>query len=705
MKKKKIFISVLAALAGGGVLFALYKKKKDKEKEKDSSGNTITVRPPSGEDDDIIGGGGVSEEEILGGGASGGGGGGGGGGGANMTLCRGLDDEGEAVNALVPSGEACPESAPFSDDVEWEEYLYDAFHCYDVDEEGEITEQDKEFDEVCGEDFPEFPFDTQNDALLYASDPETYEGCTDETAFNFNEDAILDDGSCESIVEGCMVESADNYDEDANTQNEDSCEYPAEAVLGCMDEEANNYDEASDTDDGSCLFDVTCYSITENYEVEPSTLELAQGETCYLDVEPIYLDEYFRTGFFNASEDAEQYIAGFFGEVTDIMDEEDEEEVVSTTCYFVNLNIGEVEEGEFSIPEGEDCESASSSTTIPFDLFNTFEDAQATLPDITNLDTQDCYSYDADGVFILSDLPLIDSDTQDIISCESIGYFSMSIGGELNAQNAYDLAYPPTEGFEDVDEEEQEEEPIEGFEDVGEEEQEEEPIEGFEGTEETSALVTPACGDINICAEAGDIGSQILSILPIWNSGEATATEINNLLGFECFDPVTCEILYEEEPEIVGQIQTASEAQNLLLSCFPSTMGVNESVMDLFESVVAQNYPIMWSDFNTIIGFNCLNANAEVVSPFVYEEPTSGLDENIEDEIVDDSGSNPDPILGYEDAIDSDSDPDSAPDEESTEAFSNFVNLRTNSPSSGCTDPMAQNFNEGAETDDGSCEY
>jgi len=134
-------------------------------------------------------------------------------------------------------------------------------------------------------------------------------------------------------------------------------------------------------------------------------------------------------------------------------------------------------------------------------------------------------------------------------------------------------------------------------------------------------------------------------------------------------------------------------------------MGVNESVMDLFESVVAQNYPIMWSDFNTIIGFNCLNANAEVVSPFVYEEPTSGLDENIEDEIVDDSGSNPDPILGYEDAIDSDSDPDSAPDEESTEAFSNFVNLRTNSPSSGCTDPMAQNFNEGAETDDGSCEY
>ena len=113
----------------------------------------------------------------------------------------------------------------------------------------------------------------------------------------------------------------------------------------------------------------------------------------------------------------------------------------------------------------------------------------------------------------------------------------------------------------------------------------------------------------------------------------------------------------------------------------------------------------MWSDFNTIIGFNCLNANAEVVNPFVYEEPTSGLDENIEDEIVDDSGSNPDPIVGYEDVIDPDPDPDNEPDEESTEGFSNFVNLRTDSPSSGCTDPMAHNFNEGAETDDGSCDY
>ena len=53
---------------------------------------------------------------------------------------------------------------------------------------------EKEFTEVCGEDYPDYPFETYNEAVLYASDPEMYEGCTDPTAFNPNEEAILDDG-------------------------------------------------------------------------------------------------------------------------------------------------------------------------------------------------------------------------------------------------------------------------------------------------------------------------------------------------------------------------------------------------------------------------------------------------------------------------------------------------------------------------------
>mgnify|MGYP007000327977 len=138
-----------------------------------------------------------------------------------------------------------------------------SFNCFDVDEDGEVIAQEKEFTEVCGVDYPEYPFDTQNDALLYASDPETYEGCTDETAFNFNEEALIDDGSCEAVVEGCKVEGAENFDAEANTENNDLCEFPPEAVLGCTNDTAKNFDESADTDDGSCLYDVTCYFITD----------------------------------------------------------------------------------------------------------------------------------------------------------------------------------------------------------------------------------------------------------------------------------------------------------------------------------------------------------------------------------------------------------------------------------------------------------
>ena len=37
-------------------------------------------------------------------------------------------------------------------------------------------------------------------------------GCTDETAFNYNPNATIDDGSCVPELEGCMDEDALNYD-------------------------------------------------------------------------------------------------------------------------------------------------------------------------------------------------------------------------------------------------------------------------------------------------------------------------------------------------------------------------------------------------------------------------------------------------------------------------------------------------------------
>ena len=75
-------------------------------------------------------------------------------------------------------------------------------------------------------------------------------GCTDETAFNYNPNATIDDGSCVPELEGCMDEDALNYDMDANTWCSGCCEYE-----GCMDEEALNYDSDATTDDGSCIYD------------------------------------------------------------------------------------------------------------------------------------------------------------------------------------------------------------------------------------------------------------------------------------------------------------------------------------------------------------------------------------------------------------------------------------------------------------------
>ncbi|MFL2563784.1 MAG: hypothetical protein ACJ0QR_01065, partial [Flavobacteriales bacterium] len=112
------------------------------------------------------------------------------------------------------------------------------------------------------------------------------EGCVDETAFNYNSSANMDDGSCEYI--GCMDDNAENYDSIA-TINNDACVYSgcmdAEAdnynpnatlpvyppnfceYLGCLDVNAFNFDPTANLDDSSCeypidtLFYYDCHNI------------------------------------------------------------------------------------------------------------------------------------------------------------------------------------------------------------------------------------------------------------------------------------------------------------------------------------------------------------------------------------------------------------------------------------------------------------
>jgi len=77
------------------------------------------------------------------------------------------------------------------------------------------------------------------------------EGCTDETAVNFNEFANFDDSSCIEWVEGCMDSEYLEFSAEV-TVDDGSCLTPI--VLGCIDEDAANTNTYANTDDGSCIY-------------------------------------------------------------------------------------------------------------------------------------------------------------------------------------------------------------------------------------------------------------------------------------------------------------------------------------------------------------------------------------------------------------------------------------------------------------------
>ena len=102
-------------------------------------------------------------------------------------------------------------------------------------------------------------------------------GCTDESACNYDADAVINDGSCVNAtggvdcagncvndldgdgicdadeVGGCTDMGANNFDP-AATDNNGTCTYDAE---GCTDAFACNFNHQATTDNGSC--DFGCY--------------------------------------------------------------------------------------------------------------------------------------------------------------------------------------------------------------------------------------------------------------------------------------------------------------------------------------------------------------------------------------------------------------------------------------------------------------
>ena len=107
-------------------------------------------------------------------------------------------------------------------------------------------------------------------------------GCTDESACNYNAEAIIEDGSCtysetyfdcngncindsdadgicdELEVPGCTNPNASNYNNIA-TEDDGTC-----IILGCTDQEACNYDDEANTDNESCFYAETYFDCNGN---------------------------------------------------------------------------------------------------------------------------------------------------------------------------------------------------------------------------------------------------------------------------------------------------------------------------------------------------------------------------------------------------------------------------------------------------------
>ena len=87
-------------------------------------------------------------------------------------------------------------------------------------------------------------------------------GCTDSTAFNFDPLANTDDGSCIPVLFGCTDPNASNYYASANT-DDGSCNYP---TVGCTDSTATNYNPNASVDDGSCYWEGCTDTAANNYD-------------------------------------------------------------------------------------------------------------------------------------------------------------------------------------------------------------------------------------------------------------------------------------------------------------------------------------------------------------------------------------------------------------------------------------------------------
>lgn len=95
-------------------------------------------------------------------------------------------------------------------------------------------------------------------------------GCTDTEACNYDDQAGIDNGTCEYGCFGCTLEAACNYNADA-TEDDGSCLFNDQCGVcggddstcsGCTNPDACNYSPDATLDDGSCILDGLNFTMT-----------------------------------------------------------------------------------------------------------------------------------------------------------------------------------------------------------------------------------------------------------------------------------------------------------------------------------------------------------------------------------------------------------------------------------------------------------
>tara|TARA_R100001594_G_scaffold22321_4_gene43294 strand:+ start:50046 stop:53417 length:3372 start_codon:yes stop_codon:yes gene_type:complete len=92
-------------------------------------------------------------------------------------------------------------------------------------------------------------------------------GCIDSTMFNYDPLANTDNGTCVPFIYGCMDATMFNYDPLANTNqvSETDISNPCIPIIyGCTDSTAFNYDPYANTDNGTC--EAVVYGCTDEYD-------------------------------------------------------------------------------------------------------------------------------------------------------------------------------------------------------------------------------------------------------------------------------------------------------------------------------------------------------------------------------------------------------------------------------------------------------